>query len=218
MHKTLAEQARAGLENMIVFNVLETRKLYSEKQLAMRLGLGRTPVREALQRLSHDRMVMIHPRRGIQIAKLSVDEQLKLLEVRRAIEGACVHHASLRATEEQKKRMQLLGSAIMEAALDDNDAEVLVCLREIHDVLVEATQNYFFAQTMSPLLSPSRRFWFMNKGASDSRRGAELYRIILEAVSCGDSDRAVKASMELMDYLKAFAERRQESSVSSEQE
>ncbi|TWI77306.1 DNA-binding GntR family transcriptional regulator [Desulfobotulus alkaliphilus] len=213
MHKTLAEQARAGLEKLIVFNILETRKMYSEKQLAMRLGLGRTPVREALQRLSHDRMVMIHPRRGIQIVKLSVDEQLRLLEVRRAIEGACVHHAAMRATEEQKIRMRMLANAIMEAAMEDDDAEVLVCLREIHDVLVEATQNLFFAQAMSPLLSRSRRFWFMNKGTSDSHRGAGLYRKILDGVSCGDSDRAVQASMELMDYLKAFAESRQESGI-----
>ncbi|MCW7752815.1 GntR family transcriptional regulator [Desulfobotulus sp. H1] len=209
--RSLAEQARAGLEKMIVFNELEAQRLYTEKQLAMRLGLGRTPVREALQRLSHDRMVEVHARRGIQVAPLTVKDQLRVLEVRRAIEGACVQHAAMRATEEQKIQMLVLGKGIMEAAMLDDDAEVLNCLREIHDCLVTATQNLFFAQAMSPLLSRSRRFWFMNKGAADSRRGALLYHRVLCSVSRGDCEMAKKASRDLMDYLKFFAESRQDS-------
>ena len=208
MQKTLAELARAGLEKMIVFNELEAGRLYSEKQLAMWLGLGRTPVREALQRLAHDRMVCIHPRRGIQVACLTMEDQLRILEVRRAIEGACVHHAAMRATEMQKRRMRTLGDGILEAARVDDDAEVLVYLREIHETLVEATQNFFFAQAMTPLLSLSRRFWFMNKEAEDSRNGALLYQRILLAVSEGDCHQAAQASRDLMDYLKFFAENR----------
>ena len=77
------------LERMIIFRELEPGSMVSEKQLAEGMDLGRTPVREALQRLSYERMVEIHARRGIQIPPISVESQLKILEVRRDIE-ACV--------------------------------------------------------------------------------------------------------------------------------
>lgn len=207
MYKSLAEQARASLEEMIVFNELEDGVLYSEKQLAVHIGLGRTPVREALQRLAHDRMVTIHPRKGVQVVGLTITDQLRILEVRRAIEGACVHHAAMRATEGQKQRMRGLADGLLMAALQDEDTAVLGFLREIHECLVEATQNLFFAQAMSPLLSLSRRFWFMNKDMQDSRTGALLYQKILYAVCGGDCDQAALASQVLMDYLRTFAEK-----------
>lgn len=68
------------LERMIIFRELEPGSMVSEKQLAEGMDLGRTPVREALQRLSYERMVEIHARRGIQIPPISVESQLKILE------------------------------------------------------------------------------------------------------------------------------------------
>lgn len=71
------EVAYHQLEKMIIFRELEPGSMVSEKQLAESLGVGRTPVREALQRLSYERMAEIHPRRGIQIPPISIESQLK---------------------------------------------------------------------------------------------------------------------------------------------
>ena len=95
--------AYAQLESMIIFEQLESGAMYSEKQLADMLDMGRTPIREALQKLAWEQMVNIYPRRGIQIPNLTVEKQLKLLEVRRPIEALCAGLAAEKATREQKK-------------------------------------------------------------------------------------------------------------------
>ena len=56
-------------------------------------GLGRSPVRDALQRLAWERMVEIHPRRGVIVPPISVEVQLKLLELRRSVEELAVRMA-----------------------------------------------------------------------------------------------------------------------------
>ena len=58
----------------------------SEAMLSARLGIGRTPIREALQRLARERLVRILPRRGVIVSEIDVKSQLRLLEVRREIE------------------------------------------------------------------------------------------------------------------------------------
>lgn len=203
--ETLAEQARSSLERMIVFNELDADGMYSEKQLAAMLCLGRTPVREALQKLSYDKMVVIHPRRGVQFPKVTVENQLKVLELRRGIEPFCVRYAAIRGTVDQKGQMLRLADAIVAAARVDDDAGILVCLREIHDLLAHATSNDFFSQVMAPLQGLSRRFWFVNKKSPDTVRGAKLHADIMQAVAKGDEEGAVNASNQLIDYLTEFA-------------
>ena len=202
--ETLAEQARSSLERMIVFNELDSEGMYSEKQLASMLGLGRTPVREALQKLSYDRMVVIHPRRGVQFPKVTVEEQLKLLEVRRGIEPICARFAAIRASEEERLRMRRLARDVVEAADKDDNAAILEKLREINELLVQATRNEYFNQVLSPLQGISRRFWFVNKKHSDTVQGTALHAEVMEAVACKDGDAAEKACSELAEYLTKF--------------
>src|SRR5262249_52814750 len=85
-HSGLSDQARARLEEMIVSLELPPGSVWSEADLSAKLGIGRTPVREALQRLEGDHLVRILPRHGAQITEINVVEQLLLLELRRALD------------------------------------------------------------------------------------------------------------------------------------
>ena len=87
--ESLTERAYRALEEAIVTLALQPGEVVSEAQLSARLGIGRTPIREALQRLARERLVRILPRRGIVVAVVDVREQLRLLEVRREIERMC---------------------------------------------------------------------------------------------------------------------------------
>ena len=82
----LSEQARARLEEMIVSLELAPGSIWSEAELSAKLGIGRTPVREALQRLEGDHLVRNLPRHGAQITEINVVEQLLLLELRRDLD------------------------------------------------------------------------------------------------------------------------------------
>ena len=83
---TLTDRAYRELEEMIVTLQLSPGTVLSEQALAVRLKIGRTPIREALQRLARDGLVVIMPRRGIMVSEINVKLHLRLLEVRRVLE------------------------------------------------------------------------------------------------------------------------------------
>ncbi|WP_067517300.1 GntR family transcriptional regulator [Endozoicomonas ascidiicola] len=197
---SLSDKAYEQLECMILFEELKGGAMYSEKQLAESLQMGRTPIREALQKLAWEQMVIIHPRRGIQIPEVSVESQLKLLEVRRPLEAECVRLATQRATTEQKKAMEKLADGIIECSESNNDSAFLNYLREIHQLLVKSARNEYFIKAMLPLQGLSRRFWFLNKG-SDTGHPASLHAEIMRRVAADDATGAIKASNSLIDYL-----------------
>lgn len=197
-----SESAYDKLEKMIIFQDLKPGSMVSEKQLSEILDLGRTPVREALQRLSYERMVEIHPRRGIQIPTISIESQLKILEVRRDIEALCIRYAASRASTQQKQNMLLLAESLEQCATENDEINFSVLLKKIHAVLVEAANNDYLALAMAPLQGLSRRFWFANKNVTtDLATAASLHACVLRAVCHTDVSEAVDASHQLNDYL-----------------
>ncbi|WP_461209765.1 GntR family transcriptional regulator [Desulfocurvus sp. DL9XJH121] len=203
---SLAEKARSMLERMIVFEELNSQDMYSEKQLASMLDMGRTPVREALQRLAHDKMVVVHPRRGVQFPPVTAESQLKLLEVRRGLEPLCVRYAALRGDVAQKRRMLQLADEILKAA-EANDAQgTLEAMREIHDLLAEATNNEYFQRVMGSVQGLSRRFWIVNlRNGGSLADGATHHATIMRAVAKGEVIKAEAASEDLLDYLSEYS-------------
>ncbi|PSW71723.1 GntR family transcriptional regulator [Photobacterium sp. GB-50] len=202
------EVAYNQLEKMIIFRELEPGSMVSEKQLAESLGLGRTPVREALQRLSYERMTEIHPRRGIQIPPITVESQLKILEVRRDIEALCVRYAASRATLEVRLKMLQLASELETCAQKRDDFIYAELLKEIHILLVKAADNEYLELAMAPLQGLSRRFWFTYKDeGQDFVQASSLHAAVLRAVYNANEEEAVIASHRLNDYLTDVAYR-----------
>lgn len=202
------EVAYSQLEKMIIFRELEPGSMVSEKQLAEEMELGRTPVREALQRLAYERMVEIHARRGIQIPMISVESQLKILEVRRDIEALCVKYAASRASVEEKQQMLLLADKLEECAKNKDDLYYATLLKDIHTLLVKAAANEYLQLAMAPLQGLSRRFWFAYKNQdSDLIDASSHHAAVLRAVSHTDAEEAVLASHRLNDYLTDMAYR-----------
>lgn len=202
------EEAYNQLEKMIVFRELVPGEMVSEKQLAEILALGRTPVREALQRLAYERMVEIHPRRGIQIPSITVETQLKILEVRRDIEVLCVRYATSRATVEEKQQMQSLAKALLVCAKEQDDERFATLIKAIHRLLTKAADNEYLQLAMAPLQGLSRRFWFAYKNDdSDLAEAANHHVAVLKAVSHTDTETAIAASYRLNDYLTDVAYR-----------
>ena len=79
---SLSNQAYSQIEEMIVTMQLAPETPVSEAQLSAFLGIGRTPIREAIQRLSREHLVSIVPKRGIFISDLNTQKQLRVLETR----------------------------------------------------------------------------------------------------------------------------------------
>ena len=114
--ETLTEKAYRALEEDIVTLRIPPGTVVSEAILSRRLGVGRTPVREALQRLAREWLVVIMPRRGIVVSAIDPVRQLRVLEARREIERFLSRSAAKRATKFQRTQFREIAAGMDEAA------------------------------------------------------------------------------------------------------
>ena len=201
----MSDVAYSQIEEMITTLQLAPGQAISEAYLSSKLGIGRTPVREALQRLARERLVVIHPRRGVVVSEINIKNQLKLLELRRELERLIARVSARRSTADEKKMMREIAEN-MEKAAANNDEMLFVRLDRRFDLLfVKLARNDFLSDAMQPLQGLSRRFWFMHyKSAADMPRTAKLHADVARAIANGDERVAVQASDNLVDYIEAF--------------
>lgn len=177
----------------------------SEAELSQRLGIGRTPIREALQRLAREHMVTILPRRGIIVAEINIKSQLRLLEVRREVERLVARSAARRATAEERARFNEIAFAFEESARGKDEVTFIRIDREYNELSVAAAHNEFAAGAMGLMHSLSRRFWYLHyKQTADMPLTAKLHADIARAIAAGDVAGAAAASDALLDSIEAF--------------
>ena len=202
---SLTDLAYLHLEEMIVTLKLAPGQVVSEGELSVATGIGRTPIREALQRLARERLVSILPRRGIIVSAIDVKGQLRLLEVRRELERLIARSAARRATEAERERFRELVRQFEKSAKNDDDVAFMRADREFNELCSAASHNEFAAGAMGLMHSLSRRFWYIHyKQAADMPATAKLHADIARAIADGDEDRAAKASDRLLDSVEKF--------------
>jgi DNA-binding GntR family transcriptional regulator len=190
---------------MIVRLELPPGDAVSEAMLSERLGIGRTPIREALQRLARERLVQILPRRGVIVSDINVKAQLRLLEVRREVERLVARSAARRASPEERARFAELAKAFERAARTNDDVTFLRIDREFNELCLVAARNEFATTAMQLMASLSRRFWYLHyKQAADMPETAKLHADIAREIAAGDADAAGKAADALLDNIEAF--------------
>jgi DNA-binding GntR family transcriptional regulator len=204
--ETLTDKAYRALEEDIVTLRIPPGTVVSEAILSRRLGVGRTPVREALQRLAREWLVVIMPRRGIVVSEIDPVRQLRLLEARREIERLLARSAARRAVPAQRAQFREIASGMDEAALHNDDIAFMRLDREFNLLVLDASGNEFAASAMSQMNGLSRRFWYVHyKQAADLPLSARLHATIARAIADGALDAAARGSDALVDYIQAFA-------------
>jgi DNA-binding GntR family transcriptional regulator len=203
--ETLTEQAYRAIEEAIVTLDLAPGEAVSEAQLSTRFGYGRTPVREALQRLARERLVRILPRRGIVVASVDVREQLRLLEVRREVERLIARAAARRADAAQRRRLRSIAERMEHAAAANDGTAFLRLDRALNLLVLEAAHNEFAGAAMALMHGLSRRFWFIHwQRNADLPRSAAAHAALALAIGDGAPEKAAAASDALLDYIEAF--------------
>ena len=203
--QSLTDRAYGEIEEMIVTLRLAPGSAISESELSAHLGIGRTPIREALQRLARERLVSIFPRRGIIVTEINVASQLRLLETRRELERLIARSAARRATDDERERFRALAAAFEAAAKANDDVTFMRIDRDFNVLCSAASHNEFAAGAMSLMHSLSRRFWYLHyKQAADMPLTAKLHADIARAIAAGDEERAAKASDRLLNLIEKF--------------
>lgn len=202
---SLTEKAYADLEEMIVTMQLPPGSAVSEAGLSARLGIGRTPIREALHRLAREKLVIILPQRGIIVSEINVGSQLRLLEVRRELERLIAKSAARRATEEELKRFREIAKGLEKASTTNDETTFMRLDREFNLLSAAAARNEFLSTSMSLIHSLSRRFWYIHyKQVADMPLAARLHADVARAIADRNETAAAKASDKLLDYLEEF--------------
>ncbi len=190
---------------MIVRLQLPPGSAVSEAMLSAQLGIGRTPIREALHRLARDRLVQILPRRGVIVSGIDVVSQLRLLEVRREIDRLSARAAARRSQVVERTQFAQMAEQFRTAGRKGDDVTFLRVDREFNELCLKAARNEFAEMAMMPLHSLSRRFWYVHyRQAADLAETAELHANIAHAIALGDESAAGRAADALLDNVEAF--------------
>ena len=148
--RRLADQAHDAIETQIATLKLRPGAPIVEAEVIESVGLGRTPTREALMRLVAAGLIVQLPRRGMLVSEIRLDEQLDLLEARRALECVIAGAAARRATPPQREAMLACAQRMADAAqADDLDAYMAADQaldRQIH----AASRNRFATAAILP--------------------------------------------------------------------
>jgi DNA-binding GntR family transcriptional regulator len=183
---SLADKAYHEIRGLIVSLELAPGAVIDERELIERLEIGRTPVREALRRLAHERLVEVYPRRGMFVTGVDVRELARLSEVRELLEPEAARLAAERATDTDREQ---LGALLAE--LDAGTGELMDLDERIHRAVYRAAHNDLLEATLEQYYVLALRIWSMALDRShELEEAVEAHRALLEAIQAGDGVRA----------------------------
>lgn len=183
------------LRRAILTGQLKPGERLMEVHLASRLGVSRTPIREAIRKLELEGLVIMIPRRGAEVARITEKSLKDVLEVRRALDALSVELACDRITQEDINRL-LEACRAFERAVREGDASVIASADvALHDIIVEATGNVRLQQLVNNLSEQMYRFRFVYiKEESQHDNLIAEHREIYESIVSRDKERAAAAA------------------------
>ncbi|MDO8178145.1 MAG: GntR family transcriptional regulator [Undibacterium sp.] len=200
-----ADLAYDAIESMIVTLQLKPGMPIVESELIELTGLGRTPLREALMRMSSNGLIVQLPRRGLIISDIEAAGHMTLIETRRVIERLIATSAARRATPQHRADILECADLMVLAAKRADLTEYMAADQALDHVVHEACRNPSAVAAVIPLIIKCRRFWYAFQHEGDIEEGARCHFLLATAIAKGDEEQAEKAANALMDYLESFA-------------
>ena len=188
-----SDHAYRDIRALIVTLELAPGSLPSEPDLQQRLGLGRTPIREALRTLAHERLVDVYPRRGMFVAALDPRDLAALSEVREQLEPYAARLAAQRRTVEDLEVIDDLLAAI-DTNAHDPDMRILIELdQRIHHHVYRCAHNDFLQGVCIEHYMHALRIWFLALDRVMHLEDAVAeHRDLLLAIRAGNAERAAE--------------------------
>ncbi|OUS32279.1 hypothetical protein A9Q99_01185 [Gammaproteobacteria bacterium 45_16_T64] len=208
-----ADEAYRLLEDKIVTLGLAPGQWISEKALIDELSVGRTPIREALQRLAVDKLVEILPRKGMRVSEINIQQQMRLLEVRRPLEAQLVILAVARVNTDQQHSLIQLAQDMQQCAANHDVDGFSQLDTYFNQLLLTIADNEFLTTMLVQLHGLSRRFWMYQRRHSpllaanseqELKDVAALHVNIANAIANKDRDSVLAATQQHMDYVQRF--------------
>lgn len=184
---SLADRAYLSIRDLIVSLELPPSALIDERQLVETLGIGRTPVREALRRLAQEQLVEVFPRRGMFVTGVDVRDLARISEVRTALEPQAARLAAERATEEERDGLADLGDQIT------GGADLMGLDERIHRAVYAAAHNHLLEKTLGEYYVLALRIWTIALGhTQDLEDAVEAHRDLIQEIVVGNGKGAAE--------------------------
>jgi DNA-binding GntR family transcriptional regulator len=184
---SLADRAYLAIRDLIVSLELPPGAIIDERQLIESLGIGRTPVREALRRLSQEQLVEVFPRRGMFVTGVDVGDLARISEVRVALEPEAARLAAERATDEERMTLADLSDQI------ERGADLMALDERIHRAIYAAAHNHLLEKTLGEYYVLALRIWMIALDrAQDLEQAVEAHRDLIQAIVVANGDRAAE--------------------------
>jgi DNA-binding GntR family transcriptional regulator len=191
-----ADRAYLAIRELIVSLELPPGAVIDERELMERLGLGRTPVREALRQLAQEQLVEVFPRRGMFVTGVDVRDLARISEVRAALEPEAARLAAERATEEERDELAALGDQIKRGA------DLMGLDERIHRTIYAAAHNHLLEKTLGEYYLLALRIWMIALDRDEALEDAvEAHRDLIQAIVVGNGDRAESL---MQDHVENF--------------
>ena len=189
------------LESLIVTLALAPGAMVTEKQLIALAGLGRTPVREAIQKLEWQGLIAVRPRAGLQITALDPSHPAMIYAARRQLEplAACLMAEHIDA----EAREALIGcaKAMTECSVTGDKAGFLEADKLFDEILERTCPNPFIIQALSALQTHARRYWFHSADNAGLEQSVDLHVKVIRALLQHDPAASETAMRDLIDGI-----------------
>ncbi len=199
-----SERAYNIIKKKIISLELAPGAVINEAALQEELGFGRTPIREALQRLSLEKLVNIMSRRGMFVAGIGITDLPKLFEMRVVLESLAAELAARRGKREHWQRMSAVLAQLPDPDHADYNERLIAIDQSCHEIIYEAADNPFLTDTLATSYALSLRLWYFSLSQVGDMRGAvKEHQQILEALKTADEEEAARL---MGQHIQAFQE------------
>lgn len=194
-YKPLRDVIFDTLREAIIIGELKPGQRLMEVQVAEKMGVSRTPVREAIRKLELEGLVEMLPRKGAHVAELSVKDIMDVLEVRATLDGLATSLSATRITDDEKKELRHLLDQFINYVEKENLQGSIKKDVEFHDVIYRSSRNDKLIQISNNLREQIQRFRIVYiKDYSSSRELIREHTEIYEAIIAGNPETAMEAA------------------------
>lgn len=191
------------LERLIVTLQLVPGTMVTEKQLIALASLGRTPVREAIQKLAWQGLVAVRPRAGLQITALDPAHPAMIYEARRQLEPLAARHMAGNIDPSAREALIACAKSMTECSVTGDKIGFLDADKLFDEILEQTCPNPFLVQALSALQTHGRRYWFHVADDTALDASVNLHVKVIRALLQADPDAAEMAMGELVDGIAA---------------
>lgn len=194
--ETSADRAYEIVRERLVMLDIRPGEPINDERLGAELGVGRTPVREALKRLERDRLVVAYPRRGTFATTVDMTDLADISEIRKQLEPSAAARAARAATAEARNRLSALAAGIAQIDDADDPREVLRRDVHVHREIYRASGNPHLEQILVGLDAHATRIWclFLDR-LPDVAGHVREHITLMEAIVAGDEAAAAELTL-----------------------